>query len=451
MAEFEYVSVSEIHVERETRQRRQVDPGDLVESVRRHGVLNPLIIRRQGMLLVAGERRLEAARAAELEEVPVRFFEDLSDLEAEIIELEENLRRTDLPWQDEARSIARLHQRYMESKPKWTQEKTGEALILSYGTISKTLRVVEDMHIPQVAAAPSLHAAFNVLSRKDERAFGDFMNDIADASAEVLAPEPMAEPLNADFGLGRQSPMALAPAPRPEDESILHANFLDWIETYSGPRFNFVHCDFPYGINVFHGEQSGRDKWTHYDDSPDTYWRLIEGFCKHLDRFMAPEAHLFFWLAADIEIQHETLRRFAALAPGLAFQTYPLIWVKSDNVGLLPDPKRGPRRIYETALIASREDRLIAKAVSNAYSAPTDKAHHPSTKPEPMLRHFFQMFVDESTTLFDPTCGSGAAIRAALSLGAKRALGLEIDEEHAQNARSALRAFRTRQAMAKLV
>jgi DNA modification methylase len=126
----------------------------------------------------------------------------------------------------------------------------------------------------------------------------------------------------------------------------------------------------------------------------------------------------------------------------LEFSNFPLIWVKSDNVGILPDPKRGPRRIYETALVASREDRWIAKPVSNAYSCPTDKSTHPSTKPEPMLRHFFQMYVSETTRLLDPTCGSGSALRAAESLGAEYVWGLEQDKTHFDNATSALRNFR---------
>jgi predicted RNA methylase len=52
------------------------------------------------------------------------------------------------------------------------------------------------------------------------------------------------------------------------------------------------------------------------------------------------------------------------------------------------------------------------------------------------------MFVDEGTRLLDPTCGSGAALRAAEDLGAQMVLGLERDPEHASAAKSALRQFR---------
>lgn len=463
MSEFEHIPPGSINVLRDERQRRAIDPGNLVDSVRRLGVLNPIIVKREGTILVAGERRLRAALDAGLETVPVRYFEDLSYIDAQIIELEENLKRSDLPWQDEVKAIARLHKLYLEAAPNWNQEKTANALGVSPSEISKTMRVVEDLALPQVASAASLNAAFNVLSRRDDRAFNDVMSSIDDATAGAVGSEEDGASSGIVDGSGisgnnhlpsesnQPGISSLSPSPRPEEAHIIHANFQEWIATYNGPKFNFVHCDFPYGIGVFNGAQSGRDTHVTYDDSAETYWSLIECFCQNLDKFMAAQAHLMFWLSGDIEIQSATIRRFAALAPSLAFQTFPLYWIKSDNVGILPDLKRGPRRIVETALIAAREDRLIVKAVSNAYSSPTDKAHHPSTKPEPMLRQFFQMFVDESTTLFDPTCGSGAALRAAESLGARRVLGLEIDEEHCASARSALRAFRSRQSLARAI
>jgi DNA modification methylase len=51
-----------------------------------------------------------------------------------------------------------------------------------------------------------------------------------------------------------------------------------------------------------------------------------------------------------------------------------------------------------------------------------------------MLRHFFSMFVDETTTMLDPTCGSGASLRAAEDLGAKLVVGLELDPNYAKSA-----------------
>jgi methylase of polypeptide subunit release factors len=56
-----------------------------------------------------------------------------------------------------------------------------------------------------------------------------------------------------------------------------------------------------------------------------------------------------------------------------------------------------------------------------------------SEKPRPVLLHFFQMFVDQFTRAFDPTCGSGSAIRAVAEMAPNAyGLGLEISPESAK-------------------
>lgn len=443
----------------EGRQRKgEIDTSDLEPSVRERGIYNPIIVRREPLYeLVAGERRTRTALKLGLSEVPIRFAETLSPIELRIIELEENERRKDLHWMDQVRAISELHALYARKaeyeETKWSAAKTAEILFYDPAHISHVLRVARDLTSPKIAAAPGLRAAYNILSRFDERAIGDAMSSIAQAGAAVLGPKPApagAAPA-ASSGEPERQRAVEPPAPAvPEEEiSILQADFVSWAEGYEGERFSFAHVDFPYGINAFAGPQAGRDKWTTYDDDPNVYWSLIRAFCANKDRFMAQSSHVMFWLSADIEMMQDTVELFAKLAPDLKFWPKPLIWHKSDNVGVLSDPKRGPRHIYEACLIGSTYDRYIVQAVSDLYACPTNKDHHPSTKPEPMLRYFMRMFVDEHTTMFDPTCGSGASLRAAESLGAKRVLGLEIDPEHCTNARSALRQFRMKAKMAK--
>ena len=86
----------------------------------------------------------------------------------------------------------------------------------------------------------------------------------------------------------------------------------------------------------------------------------------------------------------------------------------------------------------------ILKVKSDAYSSPTDHKLHPSTKPEPMLRYFFEMFIDNYTQVLDPTCGSGAALRAAESLGSPRVMGIEANWDHCEAARGALKESRNK-------
>jgi ParB/RepB/Spo0J family partition protein len=452
--DFERVALDRIVVPRERRQRRElydskgefINDDGLLESVALRGVMSPVLVRRENMELVYGERRYTAARLASHTDIPVRYVEDLDSTEALVIELEENIRRKALPWRDECRAVAALHGYYVEEerakgnivngKVRWSDDATGKRL--GYGQAPIAIRVARELDSPRIASAESVRAAFNILARQDERRTADLVSDIIDGTQSIFAsvPAPGAAP-------GAAEPVPLHIPPPTAPESILCADFIQWAREYSGPTFNLLHCDFPYGIGVFDGPQSGRDSYHTYDDSDETYWALIEALATNLDRLCAHSAHLMFWCSADVQRLVATIEAFRRLAPSLIFDTFPLVWHKTDNMGILPDPKRGPRRVYETALVASREDRWVVKSVSNAYGAPTDKTHHPSTKPEPVLRHFLSMYVDEHTRLLDPACGSGSALRAAESLGAAYVLGLERDTQHAEAARTALRQFRT--------
>ena len=439
----------EIYIPRSSRQRTSMDTSDLDQSIFERGVLQPIIVRPSNegdetdlsWVIVAGERRLQSSIKQGILDIPARLGSELSTLEWELIELEENIKRQNLSWQDEIKAVLKLHTILASQTEEWTGKNTAGYIGLSEGAVTKMLRVAKDIDNPRIKGAEGYNPAYNILSRIDERRNTDIVNSIIEAGAGAFnLPVPPAPVIL------KLSPDDPDPEPLPEPifipppESILNLDFLEWAPTYAGPRFNFIHMDPPYGVEVFAGNMSGRNAHDTYADEADVYWKIMRCLCKNLDRLMTPSAHFMLWFS--MEHYSATMDFFTEYAPSLNFSLFPLIWHKSDNVGILNDPKRGPRRVYETALMASREDHLIVRSTSNVYAAPTDKLYHPSTKPEPMLRYFFQMFVDESTNLLDPTCGSGSALRAAESLGAASVLGLERDPKHYAAAQTALKAFR---------
>ena len=81
---------------------------ELASSIRRHGILQPLTVRSAGggtWELVAGERRLRAAKLAGLEKVPC-IRREADDRESALLALVENLQRRDLHYLEEAAAIA---------------------------------------------------------------------------------------------------------------------------------------------------------------------------------------------------------------------------------------------------------------------------------------------------------------------------------------------------------
>ncbi|MBR2098445.1 MAG: ParB/RepB/Spo0J family partition protein, partial [Firmicutes bacterium] len=79
---------------------------DLAASIREHGVIQPVVVRRTGETyeLVAGERRWRAARMAGLKQIPV-LVRDLNDEEQMLLAIIENMQREDLNPMEEAEGL----------------------------------------------------------------------------------------------------------------------------------------------------------------------------------------------------------------------------------------------------------------------------------------------------------------------------------------------------------
>lgn len=112
---------------------------ELVDSVKVHGILQPLLVREVGSRfeLIAGERRLRAAQAALLKKVPVIVIE-ASDEKALEIALIENLQREDLNPIEEAEGYALLQKKF-----NLTQEKVAEQVGKARASVANALRLLE--------------------------------------------------------------------------------------------------------------------------------------------------------------------------------------------------------------------------------------------------------------------------------------------------------------------
>ena len=122
--------------------RKQFDQqalNELADSIRQHGVIQPLLVRplSNGMYqIVAGERRWRASRMVGLREVPV-VIRDMSDVEAMEIALIENLQRKDLNAIEEALGYQQLMSTY-----NMTQEQVAEKVGKSRPAVANTLRLL---------------------------------------------------------------------------------------------------------------------------------------------------------------------------------------------------------------------------------------------------------------------------------------------------------------------
>ncbi len=130
--------------------RRYFDPDglyELAESIRVHGILQPLSVRRKGggrYELIAGERRLRAAMICGLEQVPCLVLE-VSRESSCLLSLIENLQRRDLDFWEEAKALERLTTVYGLS-----QEEAAAKVGKSQSAVANKLRL---LRLPQEVLA----------------------------------------------------------------------------------------------------------------------------------------------------------------------------------------------------------------------------------------------------------------------------------------------------------
>ena len=130
--------------------RKVFAPGaldELAESIRQHGILQPLSVRRRDNVyeLISGERRLRAAQLAGATDIPCILMR-MDDLESGMAALVENLQRQDLDFIEEAQGIRSLLDRFDMS-----QEQAARLLGRSQSAVANKLRLLR--HTPAVLEA----------------------------------------------------------------------------------------------------------------------------------------------------------------------------------------------------------------------------------------------------------------------------------------------------------
>lgn len=402
---------------------------ELIESIRRVGLLHPLVVTKQPdgkYALNAGESRYRAVLLLGWTEVPVTFWSDLSAFAQKEIELEENLRRSDLVWSEEVEGLRQLdeikRQVYGSAMQGgdgkgWTQEKTAEIV----GQSPKTVR--EKIHFATLLKArPELMARVKDLPMK-----------VAMRQVEQIEEGERVARLHASGELKLSTELRLGDA-------------RELIKQLAPGSVDLILTDPPFGIATL-DETEGKYRGTVQsyksvlkpaDNATGAEVHgLIMMLAPEFTRVLKPGGHLYMFFGMDL---YAELRHALGLG-GLITNPVPLIWDK----GLITAPFRGYdySPCYEPILFAykpPRTRRLAApgKTIISGFSP--DRAEdkiHPFQKPQALLKYL----IEQSTTLgqrvLDPFAGSGATIIAARNT-ARTGLGFELDKEHFEQAQSRL-------------
>ena len=238
------------------RQRQEFDPEalvDLANSIAAHGLMHPPVMREtpNGLVLVAGERRLRAIEQLHMlgtaircnglifapGEVPYVTLGELDEIAAEEAELDENLKREDLTWQEEAAAIARLHalrtrqaelvggfhfiaDTTRELKPEQTAGLSDGQLGAYRAEVKQNIILASHLDNPEVAKAKNAKEAVKVLKRQEEQAKN----------------RDLAERIGKTFNSSAHQ--------------LHHANCLEWLKTCHDNSFDVILTDPPYGMGA---------------------------------------------------------------------------------------------------------------------------------------------------------------------------------------------------------
>jgi ParB family chromosome partitioning protein len=139
-AQVEYIPVSAVlpNPYQPRREFGEDELAELVSSVREMGILQPILVRRlgAGYELVAGERRLRAAKLAGLPQIPALVINAIP-AESAAMALVENLQRADLSYWEEAEAYRRLMRDF-----NWTQEQLAKRVGKSQAAIANKVRLL---------------------------------------------------------------------------------------------------------------------------------------------------------------------------------------------------------------------------------------------------------------------------------------------------------------------
>ena len=409
---------------RENRQRREFDEAahqELLGSITQPpGLQNAPIVRIEDstvLVLVSGERRLRAMKdACELGMtiyylgapvapgfVPFLLIGELGELEAEEAELDENIRRVDLTWQEKAAALARLEtlrtKQWLRDSPPGAPAPTQKALAQevhgashggALGMVRRDLILAKHLDRPEIQSAKSADEAMRILRRAEETTS------------------------RAEKGL------ALGPSTVASSMTLVNQSCLDFLKTCPEGFFDVVLTDPPYGMGADEFSFSAHG----YDDSEETWRATIYPFLELATAVTKPAAHLY--LFCDFERFAELRGKVASLG-WKPFRT-PLVWYKPWNFRA-PWPEHGPQRKYECILYAVKGNRPCLRLAGDVLEIGQETGKsllHSAQKPVALFREFLSRSASPGDRVLDGFCGTGPIFEAAASLKVF-ATGCEID------------------------
>lgn len=414
MTEQKMIQVSEIIVEDRARE----DYGDIDElkqSIKENGIIEPVVVenREQNYRLIAGGRRIKAAKAVDIEEVPAIIHDRLTRKDRKTLELSENLHRKDLTWQEEVKMKKELNKLQVEKYGEkggsnqykegdgWSKADTARMLAESKMNTSRDIQIAEAIEkFPELQECDTKHNAQKTLKKMAENADKERRRQEIEQK-ERESPE------------GKKKQQLI--------DSFIMGDFFKNVGDIPDNTIDICEVDWPYGIDfqntrktdTKHGELNANlDEYNEVEQ--ESYPDFVQNVLTECYRILKPGGWIILWFAWD----HFELVSTIMKSVGFKGNNIPGLWTK--NNGQTRQPKYYLASAHEPFFYGRKGKSVIENQgrtnVFKSSKIPRSRKIHDSERPIDLIEDILGTFGSAGDKVCVPFLGGGNTLLAANNL-----------------------------------
>lgn len=387
---------------------------ELAESIKTNGLIQPLVVAHipeilkkenpgKKYLLICGERRFRACVKALLLDIPITITDKLSEEQALRLELEENLNRKDLTFDEASELTSRIHQCQLKIDPNWTLDDTANLMHISEGEVSKHLKIHEELNKQPDKDKLKKMTRSQVIRELDNR-----------KNAQALAAKSN-RVYKVDMRLG---------------------HCMNLIKQLPNDSVDCIITDPPYGNSVIEESEKGSNQFstaeTHTDNlSSEEIKSLFKDLFPEMFRVLKPSCHFYLFFGAE----HWPWITEYLVKAGFEYQCYPCIW---DKTAPTTRPtgysflNRYEMFLYGWKPPKKRRLNRDLQSVLPIKPVPSQARIHRYQKPPELIKLLIDASTEVGEVVLDPFAGSGSIIYTAVKLK-RQGIGFEINEKHVKH------------------
>lgn len=379
------IDLAEVTVEAGRFRGATGDMEGLKQSLTKWGLLQPIILDDYDVL-VAGFRRLSAAKALGWKTIRFERQANLNDIQKKEIELEENIQREQMTWQERVKALAQLDELKKKLDPNWSTAMTGQVAGTERERVQEAIKLAHMMDIfPELKDAKSINQARSWALSKV--ASVTRTKEVRDNPAEFQEIE----------------------------EKIALGDSVEVVKQLAEGMFSLILTDPPFGIDYDERKAGTEQAVTAYQDDKKSYERLL-GMAPDLYRVLKPNGWLIWFLGPT---WYERAK-IAFRAAGFTVDEMPIIWDRSDGRCYTARPDRYFARGYDMALHCLKGDpEMIQRGLPNVLRfspVPGDERDLLVERPVELYQELIRRLTVPGETVADFFVGSGSVPAAATSL-----------------------------------